>query len=66
LERIENKLGKEIDSSKIGIRNTPERKIISIALASIIISPLSNPIRRYTIVQAHLLPEIIGDMEWMK
>ena len=31
----------------------------------IIVAPQSIPVGNHTVVQAHILPESIGDLEWM-
>jgi hypothetical protein len=65
LERIEKKLDKESDSRKTGSHRSLRRKEDQEVLAGIVITPRNTPIRRHTVVQAHLLPESTGDLEWM-
>jgi hypothetical protein len=65
LERIEKKLDKESDSRKTGSRKTPEKKRRSRSISRHHRHSRNIPIRRHAVVQAHLLPENIGDLEWM-
>jgi hypothetical protein len=54
-----------VTQAKQGVARILRGKEDEEALACIIITPRNIPIRRHTVVQAHLLPENIGDMEWM-
>jgi hypothetical protein len=66
LERMEKKLDKESDSSKTRSCKNTERKIRSRSVNRHRRHSRNILIRRHTIVQACLLPENIGYLEWMK
>jgi acetyl-CoA carboxylase carboxyltransferase component len=65
LERIENKLDKGSDSSKSGSHGSPDERGNQGVLADTIITPKGTLRGGNTVVQAHLLSESIGDLEWM-
>jgi hypothetical protein len=65
LERIENNLDKESDSSKTRSCRIPENKRISRSVRRHRCHSPNTPIRRHAEVQAHLLPKSIGDLDWM-
>jgi hypothetical protein len=54
-----------VTQEKQGVARILRGKEDQEALAGIIITPQNIPIRRHIVVQAHILPENIGDLEWM-
>jgi hypothetical protein len=53
--------GKEDQEVSGPLRGEEDRGVV----ADIIVAPQSIPVRKHTVVQAHLLPESTGDLGWM-